>query len=65
VTTVLRTRSAALLRAWSPLRWVTLDLDGLDLDLTVEDLVPVRERPWPRWPTLWPGYRGDPVDTAA
>jgi hypothetical protein len=59
VATVLRVKAAALARAWSPLRWLELDFEDLDLDLHGEDLVPLRERPWPRWPTLWPGYHGD------
>lgn len=65
VTTWIRTTTAALVRALSPLRFVALDLDELELGLTGEDLVPEEERPRLRWPTMFPGYRPMPPDRGA
>lgn len=57
--TSIRTKVAALVPVLPPLRWVALDLEDLDLDLTGEDLVPEEERPRLPWPTRLAGYRGD------
>jgi hypothetical protein len=51
-------RVAEFAHGHSPIDLIAIDFDGLELDLHPADLESVRERPWPRWPTPWPGYRG-------